>query len=158
MNPKAFISHASEDKKRFVINFSKSLVEKGVDVWLDKWEMKVGDSLVDKIFDEGIKNANVFVIILSKNSIDKSWVKEELNTGFINRIQKKCKIIPVIIDECEVPECLKSILWIKIKNLENFKIELDEIVNSIFNFTEKPKLGNSPEYVNRTFLEFNKNR
>jgi hypothetical protein len=47
---KVFISHASEDKERFVIKFSEYLLEKGIDVWLDRWEMLPGDSLVGKIF------------------------------------------------------------------------------------------------------------
>lgn len=54
MNPKVFISHASEDKDRFVINFSTKLRSKGIDTWLDKWEMRPGDSLIDRIFEEGI--------------------------------------------------------------------------------------------------------
>ena len=57
MNPKVFISHASEDKERFVMNFASKLRANGVDAWLDKWEMLPGDSLVDKIFEEGIKEA-----------------------------------------------------------------------------------------------------
>ncbi|WP_232414365.1 toll/interleukin-1 receptor domain-containing protein [Leptospira kirschneri] len=74
MNPKVFISHASEDKDRFVINFSTKLRSKGIDAWLDKWEMRPGD----RIFEEGIKNADAFIIVLSKNSVNKPWVREEL--------------------------------------------------------------------------------
>jgi hypothetical protein len=58
MHPKVFLSHASEDKGRFVLDFARQLRENGVDVWLDQWEMKPGDSLVDKIFDEGLKDAS----------------------------------------------------------------------------------------------------
>ncbi len=53
MSPKVFVSHASEDKDRFVTKFATKLREKGVDAWLDKWEMLPGDSLVDKFFEEG---------------------------------------------------------------------------------------------------------
>jgi len=114
MNPKVFISHASEDKERFVLEFSTKLREKGVDAWLDKWEMLPGDSLVDKIFEEGIKEADSFIIILSNNSITKPWVREELNASFIKRINKNCKIIPVVLDNCNVPECLHSTIWEKL--------------------------------------------
>ncbi len=68
MNPKVFVSHASEDKGRFVIEFSQKLRSKGVDAWVDKWEMLPGDSLVDKIFEEGIKNAQAVIVVISKNS------------------------------------------------------------------------------------------
>ncbi len=63
-NPKVFLSHASEDKERFVINLAIKLRSKGVAVWLDKWEILTGDSLIDKIFEEGIKKAQAFVIVL----------------------------------------------------------------------------------------------
>jgi len=82
-NTKVFISHASEDKERFVIDFATKLRKIGIDAWLDKWEMLPGDSLVDKIFEEGIKDAEAFIVILSKNSILKPWVREELNAGFV---------------------------------------------------------------------------
>ena len=52
--PKIFLSHASEDKDRFVLGFARQLRENGVDVWLDQWGMRPGDSLADKIFEEGL--------------------------------------------------------------------------------------------------------
>ncbi|CCK82427.1 toll/interleukin-1 receptor domain-containing protein [Desulfobacula toluolica] len=147
MNPKTFISHASEDKDRFVIDFSSKLRSKGIDAWLDKWEMFPGDSLVDKIFEEGIKNADAFVIILSQHSVNKPWVREELNAGFVKRISIKTKIIPIVIDDCEVPECLKSTLWERIQNLESYDENLNRIVQSIFGISEKPQLGKPPKHI-----------
>jgi hypothetical protein len=35
MHPKVFISHASEDKERFVLAFAERLRASGVDAWLD---------------------------------------------------------------------------------------------------------------------------
>jgi hypothetical protein len=71
MAPKVFVSHASEDKDRFVLGFATELRARGVDVWLDKWEMLPGDSLVDKIFEEGIKGASAVIVVLSKFSVQK---------------------------------------------------------------------------------------
>ena len=78
-NPKVFVSHATEDKERFVTEFARHLRSRGVDAWIDDWEIGLGQSLVDKIFEDGIKNADVFVIVLSKNSVAKKWVREELD-------------------------------------------------------------------------------
>ena len=147
MNPKVFISHASEDKKRFVIDLSTKLRENGIDAWLDKWEMLSGDSLVDKIFEEGIKEADSFIIILSKYSIDKPWVKEELNASFIKRINKNSKIIPIVIDDCQVPECLQSTIWENINDFNDYEENFTRIINSIFGVTDKPSLGKTPSYV-----------
>jgi TIR domain len=75
--PKVFLSHASEDKQRFVLPFATSLREKGIDVWLDKWEILPGDSLVDKLFEEGLKEAEAVLIVISAVSVTKPWVRQE---------------------------------------------------------------------------------
>lgn len=147
MNPKVFISHASEDKERFVLDFSKKLRENGVDAWLDKWEMLPGDSLVDKIFEEGIKEADFFIIVLSKHSVNKPWVREELNASFVKRIGKNSKIIPIVLDNCTVPECLQSTIWENIHNHESYEENFTRILNSIFGVLDKPTLGQAPSYT-----------
>ena len=53
--PKVCISHAGEDRERFAKPFAERLRAKGVDAWASFWEINPGDSLVGKIFDEGLK-------------------------------------------------------------------------------------------------------
>lgn len=147
-HPKVFISHASEDKEHFVSGFAERLREKGVDAWLDEWEMKPGDSLIEKIFEEGIRECDVFIVVLSKNSINKRWVREELNAGIVQRIEKSTRIIPVIIDEgIEIPTSLKDTVWIKIQDLSKYDREFAQILMSIYNETEKPPLGEKPKFT-----------
>jgi hypothetical protein len=148
MIPKVFLSHASEDKERFVLEFAEKLRDKGVDVWLDRWEMFPGDSLIDKIFEEGLKNSQAVIIVLSKNSVNKKWVREELNASIVKRINEGSKLIPVIIDDCDVPECLLSTVWQKIQNINNYENELDRVIMSIFSHIKKPPLGSPPRYTN----------
>ncbi len=145
--PKVFVSHASEDKNRFVLRFAERLRSRGIDAWVDKWEILPGDSLVEKIFEEGLKNADAVVIVLSSNSVQKPWVREELNASIVKKISSTAKIIPVVIDECEIPESLKSTEWELIHNLKDYDSELERIVASIFEHREKPTLGNPPEYA-----------
>jgi hypothetical protein len=145
--PKVFISHASEDKGRFVIPFAMALRAHGVDAWVDRWEMLPGDSLVDKIFEEGLKNAAAVVIVLSSISVKKPWVREELNAAFVNKINRGTKLIPVVIDACEVPEALKSVVWETVKDLNNIGECVGRVVDSIFGHTRKPELGNAPAYT-----------
>lgn len=148
MAPKAFISHASEDKDRFVTQFATKLREKGVDAWLDKWEMLPGDKLVDKIFNQGIKDAAFIIVVVSNSSITKPWVKEEIDSAFIKRIEKNIKIIPVIIDKCEVPEALKTTLYEKITDLNSYEENLARIISSIFGVSDKPPIGSAPSFTN----------
>ncbi len=145
--PKVFLSHASEDKARFVNEFASRLRENGVDAWLDKWEMLPGDSLVDKIFEEGLKEAEAIVIVLSKNSVSKPWIREELNSSVVARIQKGTRIIPVVIDDCDVPEVLKATLWESIHDVLHYDDSFHRILASVFGNSLKPELGQSPAYA-----------
>jgi TIR domain len=147
MITKVFISHASEDKDRFVLQFAERLRQNGIDAWLDKWEMLPGDSLIDKIFEEGIKEAKAVIVVLSKFSVEKPWVREELNAACVNRINNGSKLIPVVIDDCEVPEALKSLLWESITDLSDYKSNLERIVAAVFGTTDKPPIGSAPSYV-----------
>lgn len=145
-HPKVFLSHASEDKKHFVDGFALKLTQNGVDVWLDKWEMLPGDRLVEKIFEEGLEEAEAVIIILSKNSVSKPWVREELNSTIVNRIEKDTKLIPIVIDECEVPAPLKTTLWERINDFSNYEESFERILASIFGASLKPKIGAAPSY------------
>ena len=147
MAPRVFISHASEDKDRFVVRFAERLLQRGVDAWLDRWEMLPGDSLVDKIFEEGIKNASAVIVVLSKSSVTKPWVKEELNAGFVQRVATGSKLIPVVIDDCDIPVALQSTLWVRVKDLTSYDETFEQIVASIFGTKSKPPVGNPPGYV-----------
>ena len=144
--PMVFISHASEDKERFVEGFARKLMGKGIQVWYDKWEMFTGDSLIDKIFEEGLKGADAVIIVLSNNSVQKPWVIEELNAAMVKKINSKTKLIPLLIDNCSVPECLRSTLWQKIEDTDDYESEFERIVASIFRITEKPPLAEPPKY------------
>jgi hypothetical protein len=143
--PKVFVSHASEDKQRFVARFAVRLRENGVDAWLDQWEMKPGDSLVDRIFEQGLKSAQAVIIVLSAVSVTKPWVREELNNSVVSRINRGLRIIPVVIDQCAVPEALAATLWQRVDDLEHYDDAFQRILDAIFDRSTKPPIGKAPE-------------
>lgn len=89
--PRAFLSHSSADKERFVLGFARKLRENGIEAWVDRWEMLPGDSLAEKVYEEGLGGADAVVAIVSENSIESPWVKDELNTAKVRQITGKCK-------------------------------------------------------------------
>ncbi len=149
-SPKVFVSHASEDKNRFVEHFARRLRERGIDAWYDKWEMMPGDSLVNRIFEEGIRNASVVVCVISKISVTKSWVREEINTSVVRKIDSKIRILPVVIDKCEVPIALNSLLYQKIEDTSSYDEEFERIVSSILGLDQRPPLGPLPVHSSLT--------
>lgn len=73
-----FISHASEDKDELVRPLAEALSDRGVVVWYDEFELRVGDSLRRKI-DAGIARSRFGIVVLSKLFFSKSWPQYELD-------------------------------------------------------------------------------
>jgi TIR domain len=73
-----FIAHASEDKASFVRALVTELEERGLRVWFDEAELRVGDSLTRKI-DEGLSQSRFGVVILSPAFFAKEWPRAELD-------------------------------------------------------------------------------
>ncbi|NIO20250.1 MAG: TIR domain-containing protein [Candidatus Aenigmarchaeota archaeon] len=90
-----FISHASEDKEKFVRPLATKLKEKNLSIWYDEFSLKVGDSL-RKSIDYGLKESKFGVVIFSPSFFNKNWPEWELN-GLIqlNNKYKERKILPV---------------------------------------------------------------
>ena len=89
----AFISHASEDKD-FVEPLAQELKSLGLDVWYDRFVLKVGDSLRESI-DKGLSSSKFGVVILSKAFFAKRWPQYELNGLVAKEINGRKVILPV---------------------------------------------------------------
>lgn len=89
-----FISHASEDKNEIVRPLANSLVEKGVKVWYDEFEMKIGDSLRRKI-DKGLANSRFGIVVISNDFIKKGWTNYELDGIITKAISGEQIILPI---------------------------------------------------------------
>ncbi|GAA0085282.1 hypothetical protein UT300007_17210 [Clostridium sp. CTA-7] len=89
-----FISHASEDKEQFVIPLVEILKNYGINVWFDKTELKIGDSLSKKI-DEGLIKSNYGLIVISKDFMKKGWTDYELRSLLSKEINNR-KVILLI--------------------------------------------------------------
>jgi TIR domain len=152
--PKVFVSHATADKDRFVLEFATRLRSNGVDAWVDHWEMNPGDSLVDKIFEEGLRDCQAMIVVLSQHSIESKWVREELNAAVVKKIEKATRLIPVRLDRCEVPQCLRSTIWQDIPNLQEYGEQFSRVLNAIYGQYEKPPLGPAPQYVQEGMAPF----
>lgn len=73
-----FISHASEDKDAVVRPLAAALAARGLSVWFDEFELRIGDSLRRKI-DHGIARSRFGIVVLSPHFFAKSWPQYELD-------------------------------------------------------------------------------
>jgi len=145
---KAFVSHASEDHV-FAEKLARTLIENGIDAWYDGWEIHDGDSLVQRIFDEGIGQADVVIVVLSQASVQKAWVRRELNVSVVRQIQENIRLVPVLIDleDAEVPVALRDTKWRRIRDVSHPEADLEGLLMSIYGYSNKPALGQPPAYV-----------
>jgi TIR domain len=90
-----FISHASEDKDRFVRPLAEALVRRGLSVWYDEFSLTVGDSLTASI-DDGLSHSRYGIVVLSDHFFAKRWTKRELG-GLVSRetAESKKLILPI---------------------------------------------------------------
>ncbi|MDQ3780340.1 MAG: DUF1883 domain-containing protein [Chloroflexota bacterium] len=89
-----FISHASEDKDEVVRLLARALVEEDLEVWYDEFELKIGDSLRQKI-DLGLANSRAGIVVLSHAFFRKGWTTYELNGVVTNDVAGKQKLLPI---------------------------------------------------------------
>ena len=88
-----FISHAWEDKEA-VAKPLAAMIQKGAKVWLDKYQMTVGDSLRQSI-DDGLAHSRYGIVILSETYFKKFWTGKELNGLFAKQEDGEKVILPV---------------------------------------------------------------
>jgi hypothetical protein len=126
----AFLCHSSADKN-IVEQFAKRLKLAGSYVWFDKWEIKVGDSIVEKIND-GLDKMTHLVVFLSKSSVDKPWVKKELSSGLMRKLNdSSVKVMPIKIDSVKVPTLISDIKYADCT--EDLESGFNQVINDILN-------------------------
>lgn len=125
-----FLSHNHTDKP-FTRKLARDLEGHGVKCWLDEAEIKIGDSLIQKIRD-GIDNADFFAVILSPNSINAPWVVNELDVAMNHQINgKPIKILPIMLQECELPGLLVGKFYGDFKDKNKYVESFKKLTNSI---------------------------
>lgn len=74
--PSVFLSHTSIDKP-FVEKLARDLNCLGIDAWVDKYEIKVGESIFWRV-EEGLRESEYFAIVLSPEALASEWVRSEI--------------------------------------------------------------------------------
>jgi tetratricopeptide (TPR) repeat protein len=104
---RVFLSHSSQDKP-FVRDLADVLrQDELIRVWLDEAEIRPGDNIVSKI-TEGL-DADVVLLILSPDSVDSQWVKEEWTEAYWEQVNaRKTKLVGDLYRDCRIPRLLRN--------------------------------------------------
>jgi hypothetical protein len=132
-----FLSHNCRDKS-FVRRLARDLTSQGIHCWIDEAEIMIGDSLISKI-QEGIMGSEYLAVILSPHSVKSTWVKKELEMAFSMEVNnRKVKILPLLVQDCEIPLFLKDKLYADFRT--SYNNGLNVLLNRFMPRTIYPKL------------------
>jgi len=162
--PKIFISYSwtNPDHEDWVVNLAERLVSDGVDVIIDKWNLKEGQDKFN-FMETMVKSKEIqkVLIILDKKYSEKA----ELRAGGVGTetqiISPKIygdvsqeKFIPIVSEKNEngeayVPTYLEGRIYIDLSDQDKFEENYEALLRNIFQRPaySKPKLGNVPSYL-----------
>jgi hypothetical protein len=105
--PQLFLSHSSRDD-RIACRIAQNLNSCGVDVWLDTWELRVGEDLHQRIADAIAKSR--FVAVLVSGHFDASrWMKGEVSQALSReRAEDHTVVLPLLVEDIPPPPVLGS--------------------------------------------------
>jgi TIR domain len=138
--PRAFLSYASDDTE-LAERIAHKLQSSGIETWWDRWCIRTGDSLRQKI-DDGLSECTHFLVLLTPQSIGKPWVNQEMDAGLVRKLNDKCIFMPVrfMLQASGLPPLLSGMHAPEIKADE----DITQLVNDIHGVSRKPPLGPSP--------------
>ncbi len=126
-----FLSHATEDKDDVARPLALALQERGLRVWYDEFEFRIGDNLTAKL-NAGINESRSGILILSKDFFGKNWTEHELNTLENLAVTENRVLFPIWhnITEAEIRAYRASLS--NIVALSTATHTVQEIANEIF--------------------------
>jgi hypothetical protein len=127
-----FISYSHADAK-FANKLAAHLVKHNTHVWIDSWELNVGDSILAHV-QGAIQESSALLIILSKASVNSEWCKKELNAGLMRELdEKRVLVLPVLLEDCEIPIFLREKMYADFRS--NFAVALKKLVDALLKVT-----------------------
>ena len=162
--PKVFISYAwgNKDNQQKVLSFATSLIDAGIDVLLDKWDLKEGNdkyAYMEKcVTDSSVTNV---LLLLDKTYTEKAnerkgGVGDEtqiLSPEIYGTVDQR-KILPIIFSRDEdgtiyKPAYLQATLHVDLSEADTYDENFKYLIKLLFGVEiyKKPPLGNKPLYV-----------
>lgn len=127
-----FISYSHSDA--FIVNkLAAHLVKHNANVWVDTWELNVGDSILNKVQD-AIQESSALLVVLSKASVESEWCKKELSAGLVRELdEKRVVVLPVLVGDCDIPLFLREKMYADFR--ADFNKGLHDVLNAIAKVT-----------------------
>ena len=116
--PIVFLSHKSDDKP-YVEAIANRLQEKGIDVWLDKWNLVPGEPWQEAI-EDALQSCGSCVVFVGPSGLG-PWQNEEMRAAVERRVAEPgvFRVVPVLLPgakKTDLPKSLVRATWVEFGN------------------------------------------
>jgi TIR domain-containing protein len=117
-----FISYSHDDKELARALYDR-LRARGHNVWIDEHELRVGDSLIERI-STAIADIDFFLALVSPAAAQSHWCRKELALAVSGELNRKgMRVMPLRVDAAEMPAALDDQLYLD--------VSLDDVDNAV---------------------------
>ncbi|WP_410673131.1 TIR domain-containing protein [Amycolatopsis sp. cmx-4-68] len=108
-----FLSYAHDDVL-VARRLAGALSDRGVRVWVDEGELRIGDSIIDRI-SEALEDVHYVVALVSSSSVRSQWCRKELSLAMTGGLRRKgVKILPLRLGDVDMPPALADSLYVQV--------------------------------------------
>ena len=168
-NTRTFISYSwtSAEHQQWVLNLATQLRESGVDVILDKWDLKEGNDAV-AFMEKMVTDSEIHkvIVVLDRGYAEKAdkrkggvGTKSQIISPEIYAKTDQAKFVGVISEldadgKPYLPTFYKSRIYIDLSGSDVYAQNFDQLLRWIYNKPAfpKPTLGKAPEFLNETIV------
>jgi hypothetical protein len=124
-----FISYSHADKE-LARALAEALRRRGLKVWIDEGELKLGDSLIERIAT-AIAEVEFFLTLVSESSRNSNWCRKELALAVTGELGREgVNVLPVRVDGAEMPAALADVFYLDLTE-SNVEDVADEVAAAI---------------------------
>lgn len=102
----AFLSYSFRETE-LAEQIRLELEKQGIKLFYPARDIHVGENIAEKVM-EGLIKSKAFIVLLSSKSLQSAWSIRELQSA----LSFRKKIIPILVEDCKVPEAIKGIKYL----------------------------------------------
>lgn len=124
----AFVSHRGSDAL-LAEKLAAELKGAGIDVWLDSWEINLGDSIVERM-QHGLSGSSYLVLCYSADGVTAPWIGREWMSALARQLDgHDIKILPVRLSGGQPPEILADIKYADL--VDNWDLGVAQLLRAL---------------------------
>ena len=127
-----FISYSHDDKQLARALYER-LKARGHMVWIDEQELRVGDSLIERI-STALADIDFFLALVSPAAAHSRWCQKELALAVSGELNRRgMRVMPLRVDGAEMPAALGDQLYLEV-SLDDVDTAVERLLRDIASY------------------------